>query len=305
MKRILITIPHYYKYDPSVFYGSGSEKRDSRIRCLRKMLSSIRENFGLPHAYSHQARDVHSKRIYIQYEPADTDNIYDIDVVVCTDGSNHLLDELNLPQGYFQKRDFRLDNPRYLGFMCYKVMAENQGKYDYYAYMEDDLVIHDLFFFQKLQWFNSLFPMDCLLQPYRYMRNLSPFAKEYIDSELDICIYDFYDYGGGNDKLIADYLGNSLEFIRAANPHAGCFFVNAKQFEKMLERVDFFEQTDIFMSPLESAASFKIMQNFKIYHPQYEKASFLEIEHIGKALTPVPDRRYNRRAFAKVGFEFS
>lgn len=28
------------------------------------------------------------------------------------------------------------------------------GKYDYYCYLEDDLILYDFWFFVKLKWFN-------------------------------------------------------------------------------------------------------------------------------------------------------
>ncbi len=304
--KILVTLPHFYKYNPEAIYGSGLEKRESRAQVLRKMLVSLRQMFSLPHAYGHQKRDKTTQQIYIQYEPADTEHIYEMDICVCTTAQDHLLEQLGLPQDYYEHYVVDISDPMYLGFACHQVLKEHLGQYDYYCYMEDDLVIRDLFFFDKLRWFEQQFGSECLLQPHRYMfAGSEPFAKEYIDYDLDISISDWVDLSLEEDLTVeADFLGRKIRFDRAKNPHSGCFFLSAKQYEKVCSQETYPLLTDAFYGSLESAASLDITRNFKVYKPSFATASFLELDHIGKKPPRIPDSRYQKDNFAKYGFKF-
>jgi len=44
-----------------------------------------------------------------------------------------------------------------LGFETQRVLRERLGRYDYYAVVEDDMVIHDPLFFEKIGWFEQQF----------------------------------------------------------------------------------------------------------------------------------------------------
>ena len=78
-----------------------------------------------------------------------------MDVVVCTVKDMHLLGELPVPAGSFHHHLTEAD-PTLLGYECHAVMRERLGAYDYYCYLEDDLILHDPLFFMKLNWFNQV-----------------------------------------------------------------------------------------------------------------------------------------------------
>lgn len=307
--KILITIPHYYKYQPGNTYGSSAEKRESRVKALRDMLVSLRGNFSLPHSIGKQEyEDRYGTPVYVNYETADLMHKYEIDICICTTEEDHLIHELNLPYDFFQWKIFSIGDPRYLGFACHHVLKENKGKYDYYAFMEDDLIIHDLFFFQKLQWFEDTFGSEYLLQPYRYQMNAKPFYKEYIDPRMANYIEYFIDFSQYDKcELKCDFLGRELRFQPSRNPHSGCFFVSAKQYDIMSSRTDYAIPTDAFCGPMECAASWDIMHSFTIYQPDLQQGSFFEIEHVGKKPPRAPRSRVKEEFFesyiGKYGFQ--
>ena len=75
--------------------------------------------------------------------------------------------------------------PLYLGFECQAVLRERLGDYDYYCYLEDDLILRDPWFFLKLRWFNGHLGDEALLQPNRYEIARSGAAmKAYVDGEI-------------------------------------------------------------------------------------------------------------------------
>ena len=69
--------------------------------------------------------------------------------VVCTTGDRHLLDRLMLPAGSYSHHPTGCP-PALLGFECHAVLRDRLGDYDYYAYLEDDLIARDPWLFVKL-----------------------------------------------------------------------------------------------------------------------------------------------------------
>ena len=117
--------------------------------------------------------------------PANQDSHVELDIVICTCGDQHLLEQLQLPPGTYEHQRFDCD-PMYLGFECHDVLRERLGDYDLFGYMEDDLILHDPAFFTKIAWFHGHADEHKVLQPNRYERYISPtqLKKVYIDFEF-------------------------------------------------------------------------------------------------------------------------
>jgi hypothetical protein len=311
MFNILVVVPHYYKKNNSGAYGSENIISDNKIRSLQNMISALRDLFSEPHAYStigcrktlasHRCKYIPSLRKCFQricgkinycdwmiYHPANMAFHYKLDIVICTNQQDHLCESLNLPEKYYTHQIVQCDNPRYLGFAAQKVLKDNKGQYDYYCFMEDDLIIHDSLFFAKIHYFSKKFGVNALLQPNRYERlKEGIFHKGYIDvnsynnestRKMREVMYQFVDY---RDKpnLSFTCLGNNILFEKAYNPHSGCFFLSANQFELFANQPFFAMPTHEFVGPLESAATLGIARTFSVYKPSFENAAFLEVEH--------------------------
>ena len=94
---------------------------------------------------------------------------HEIDIKVITDGEHHVLDRLDSPyRGLFQMVITEPQSPKHLGFEAQRFLASRLDQsYDLYAYFEDDLIIHDPWFFRKIDWFRNHVGDDCLLLPHR------------------------------------------------------------------------------------------------------------------------------------------
>ena len=77
---------------------------------------------------------------------------HQIDIKVITDGEHHVLDRLDSPyRGLFQMVITQPSTPKHLGFEAQRFLASRLDQiYDLYGYFEDDLIIHDPWFFRKL-----------------------------------------------------------------------------------------------------------------------------------------------------------
>jgi hypothetical protein len=204
-----------------------------------------------------------------------------VHVVVFTAGNQHVLDRLPVHPDLYQHYPVDVE-PLLLGFQCQKMLRDRWGNYDYYCFLEDDLILHDPWFFTKLSWFNGHVGNDKLLLPNRFERGPGPeFHKAYVDGDLAPRVTARWQNVNDKPQLRSTVMQTSVLFQRPLNPHCGCYFLNAGQMEHWTQQPYFSDQDCSFVGPLESAATLGIMRAFKIYKPAPENACFLEIEHFG------------------------
>jgi hypothetical protein len=281
--RILFAIPHYFTQNLAGNYGSERSAPEARVSAIRSCLASLRHNFseaqGLLDGFQ---RQIHA---------ANGDLAATVTIALCTTGDSHLIDHL---AGLGVDHVPTHADPRLLGFECHKVLRGGLGRYDYFAYIEDDLRIADPLFFTKLAWFSAQIGDAAVLQPNRFELVEEPASyKLYIDGNP----HDRRFHAGlqridGERRVAAPAFGRQVAFQRVDNPHSGCFFLNAAQFARWASEPDFAVPSTAFCGPLESAATLGIMRHFRVYKPARENAAFLEIEHL--------DLRYLGRRLAVV-----
>jgi hypothetical protein len=190
-----------------------------------------------------------------------------------------LLDRLNDEAIRFDNISTEID-PKYLGLLCHSIMKDFKGQFDYFCYMEDDIIIGDPFFFNKLKWFNMKMGNDYVLQPNRYeISDKGPIEKLYIDGSLpELCTKRYNDLSLLQD-IYLEYLDTKIKFHASSNPHSGCFFLNTEQFENWSTKPYFLDGDISFMGPLESFATLGILKCFKPYKASPEYADFFEVLH--------------------------
>ncbi|WP_159789002.1 calcium-binding protein [Sodalinema gerasimenkoae] len=285
--RVLLTIPHYFNPQGSNAHGSLQTNPQPRIEGLTACLRSLYETFGTGQSY--YAHDAEQSRV--ERQPANCYSRVELDVVICTTADFHLLDQLDqlrVPSALFRRESFSLEDPKWLGLGCHLVLKRQLGFYDYYGYFEDDLILRDGYFFQKLNWFNQHLGDEVVLQSNRFeVTQQGVPEKVYVDADFESisplfadCPHDFSD----KQRLSAQFLGQPLHFNRARNPHSGCFFLNARQMDYWTQQPHFMNFSRRFISGLETCATLGLMETFPVYKPAFENANFLEIQHRGDTL---------------------
>lgn len=266
--RVLVTIPHFFRKAEVAAYGSekgdGAQRRQAIFACLM----SLHQTFGHGQAYTENVR-VRCNGLLSA----------GLDVVVCTTEGAHLVD--SLPSDLFRHHPTEAD-PRLLGYECHTVLADSLGKYDYYCFMEDDLLLTDPLFFWKIAWFSRAVGDHAVLQPHRFELSTDPpVRKLYIDSRLaDPTISARFQDRAVSPRLTGQVMGRDVGFERVDNPHAGCFFLTSAQMERWIGKPYFLDRADGFAGPLESAATLGLMRTFHVYKPTGANAGFLEIRHL-------------------------
>lgn len=272
--RILVTIAHFFKPNGGRHASQGKDPQP-RLLALSMNLAALHQLFSR----SQGVIDI-AQRLTL---PANQSQAHDLDVVICTTQDHHLLDQLCLPYHFYSHHPTQADPP-FLGFECQAVLRDCLGQYDYYCFLEDDLILHDPYFFIKLAWFTEQAGDLSLLQPNRYeVATHGITCKAYIDGNLAPHVTSAFQNVNERSQFQGSVMGQPLTFRRTLNPHAGCYFLNANQMARWVSQPHFLDNDSSFISPLESAATLGIMKTFRVYKTVPEQASFLEIQHFGKS----------------------
>ncbi|MGB7345009.1 MAG: hypothetical protein WBD20_12415 [Pirellulaceae bacterium] len=277
--KLLFTIPHFFGGPKNIDeqqsgkHASQRSTAATRLQAIQSCVYRLHQSFGASQAIIHQAQ----RRTL----PANTQSRHEVHVVLVVSGEDHLLKEADFPATVCQPFSVD-DDPMHLGFHCHNVLRDRWGNYDYYGFLEDDLILSDPWLFDKLKWFNGHVDNNKVLLPNRfeYGDNLA-YKKCYIDGDLSKHVTERFHDITQEPELRSTVMGKSIRFVRPLNPHSGCFFLNAEQMKNWINQPHFGEKTDAFVSPLESAATLGMMKTFQIYKPAPENANFLEIQHHG------------------------
>lgn len=273
--RLLFVIPHCFRPDGDGRYGSTRKDPRPRLFALASAIHALHQLFGP----SQVQIDV-GRRVTV---PANLPRRNQLRIVLCTTRGLHLVDRLG-PTGRHVEHHATDVEPMLLGFEAHRVLAERQGEFDYFCYLEDDLICHDPWLFAKLAWFERRAgDAGALLLPNRYevAGQNGPVEKAYIDGDLLPRVAAPFQDVSDRPTRDASFLDRPVVFRRALNPHSGCFFLSAAQMVHWSSQPYFLDRDTSFIGPLESAASLGIMRAFRVYKPVRENADFLEIQHFG------------------------
>ena len=272
--RVIFTIAHFFNPNVNGNYGSLQSEPQSRIEALTQQIIALHQLFG---QLQYSIDYVHSRAVPVNQEIENN-----LKIVICTTQGYHLLDRLSLPTKLWTHHSTNVE-PMLLGFECQKVLRDHLGGYDYYCFLEDDLIIHDPYLFIKLKWFSQ--EISELLQPNRYeictLDNLV--RKIYIDGRFSSRFTAKYQNIREHFQIQGRVMGSPVTFHRATNPHSGCYFLNSNQMTYWSNSPYFLDRDTSFVGPLESAATLGIMRTFRVYKPAPQNMNFLELQHFNQA----------------------
>lgn len=260
--RVLVAIPHFYG-SGGITAGSSLDDRAARIATVTRCITNLHEQFSA----SYEVFPWHRQPV---------SPVGSVDVVLVTSGDQHLVGGLTECSTLFRHEPTNVE-PQLLPFECQRVLARGLGAYDFYCYVEDDILISDPLLFVKLRWFSQQFGDDALLIPNRFERHggLAALPDGPLSESETASFQDLSD----RPELRASTLGIEVVFRRPSNPNAGCYFLSAAQLERWASKPYFGVPTDRFVAPIESGANLGIMRTFRVYKPAEPTADFLEVEH--------------------------
>jgi len=275
--RILIAVVHFWDPEGGGRHQSLCADPYPRVAALQQLILSLRRL-----SQNQSLLDIASRSV----GPCNELFRHEITICLVTDGHHHVIDHLSREfGGSFKFIAAQPVSPRHLGFEAQRFLELClDDNYDLYGYIEDDLVIHDSLFFDKIFHFQQHFGCDNLLLPHRIEFESVPHIVDrfYIDGPIDLdelakVIPD------PSPPLVYKCLGNDVEFVSPANPHSGCFFLTHDQLSRWVNHVSWQDGDDSWVSPLESAATLGISKVFQLYKPSFECGGWLELQHWGQS----------------------
>jgi len=279
MRKALFVIPHFYGAGNG-FYGSTGNAASVRAKALEKTIAGIHQGLGSRQAFLLWLQQYVPEKGNGHVIKSNADFQSQVDIVVCTTQGKHLLDELRLP-GHLYRHHPTQAEPMLLGFACHEVLRSQLGRYDWYCYLEDDIYINDPLFFQKMEWFITLYGQDTILAPHRFERSSTePAHKMYVDGSVRPDFTKPWQDVDDRRHLDADVMGMPLKFERWPNPNWGGFCLSAKQMEYWASRPYFADMDCSFAGSIESACNLGVIKTFRQYKPAPSCASFFEVEHL-------------------------
>ncbi len=297
--RVIFAIPHFFHsehYTPQRGYGtlgSITSEREKRLAALRLVILNIWHLFSGRQGLW----DINNGKV----ASANETTRLELKFVICTTHTYHLLGELDLEHLLLQETIHHHNTdcePTTLGFETHKVLRENLANYDYFCYLEDDIIITDPWFFRKIIWFNDQHGWSHVLLPNRYeIDDKRCPSKLYVDGNLGEYWFNLNPSLRrlrSLETLESEFLGSAIKFCGAQNPLGGFFCLSRMQLEKWMEQEHFLDMDSRLIGPIESGCSLGLIKTFQVYKPSFENANFLEAWHydnryLGKIAITYPE----------------
>jgi hypothetical protein len=273
--RLLVVTHHFFEAggnDGPTIYMSRLDPL-ARIAAVNAMLISFHRHFG-PRRHGHNP----AQRLAHDETPERM-----LDIVVLQVPGKGIMEHVGIDRSTYTLELWD-GPPMQLGFETQRVLRDRLGAYDYYAVVEDDTVIHDPLFFEKLAWFEQQFGTLHLLHPLRYEMaqsgtpalvsawpRISPEFMRSLGMRRD----------GQPERLAAQWHGRQQSFVLPSNPHVGGFFVSDAQLRHWASTPWLYDRDASFVGPLESAMSLSVCRAFNVYQPAEPDPFFLSVEHWG------------------------
>ncbi|MEA5472767.1 hypothetical protein VB716_00835 [Synechococcus sp. CCY9201] len=280
-----VAIPHYFDDRGSPHgYGSREGMRLARSLALARCLGSV---LGLARAEREDVIDIAGRGLRTTPEPqypAQRLAGVAIECHVFVTGDAWLEEVLTCFAGRLRVHHLDLKDPRDLPVAARQHLLERDPVADLSLYLEDDLVIQDPLYIDKLLWCARLTEQRVVLMPHRYeLRSRLGLGRLFVDGPID--------WGSLEEAhpLLAERRpqanvaeacwreGERVHFDRASNPHSGSFALSRPQLLHLRKQSAL--PCNGFVGPLETVATYTVLQHFEVWKPAWSCRQFLAIEH--------------------------
>ena len=281
MFRVRVGIPHFFREEPS---GSNPGYGSSRVgnkfaratafaRSLGSFLAlncssrdwilniSRREMDLAPHTFLQSLQDIH----------------VEVHVFVC--GDFFIKDVINLYSARIKVHRVNLEKPVELPLAVVRYLLDTSDPADMTIYAEDDLIVQDSQFIDKLVWFHEVSNHQYILMPHRRELAVARAPQNlYVDGPISLSGQATTIYSNSESVVFSECyrVQPDISFVEASNPHSGMFCIMPQHLEKIR---DYHWPPTTFISPLETAATGVLLPHFPILKPSWTCRRFFQIEH--------------------------
>ncbi len=172
-----------------------------------------------------------------------------------------------------------LDDPQLLPLEAVRQLLDMADPADLSMYLEDDLVVQDPYYLDKLIWFCQRTNNQFVLMPHRRELSVANAPKcLYVDGPIKEHDQE-QSVWASDEQVFANgrfWDGQDIEFVEASNPHSGSFCVSSPQLEKIRQAP---WPPPSFVGPLETAATGAVFSQFPVLKTSWACRNFLSLEH--------------------------
>ncbi len=274
LMRILLAIPHVFSPQKQSLYSSQNEgKRATKQLALQQSVLGNLDRHSSRH-WIHASLGKNKPVITRELETIDG---LEVNIQLYTPPEATLAERIG--------KDKRVEfiNPGVkdmskVPLVASKNLLIQSPNYDLVGYLEDDILIEDPEFFQKLLYLDHQTDGSYAFLPHRC---------EQIPGKGDVILSGdpdggrpdlFWDTG---ETLTLDWPLGSKTFYRATNPHSGCYFLSKRQALAVKSYWDERQWISNFelSGPLEQAASGLLLPVLKVMKPKPSQYRFLMVRH--------------------------
>lgn len=212
-----------------------------------------------------------------------------VEAVINTYENRHVIDDLPAYESErFTVFEHNSGDPMFIEFYSQELFVENKERFDWFLFLEDDILIDDACFIEKLEEFNRRSPsIDAVLIPHTYeinngrkyyfqrdFHNLMWLGAEGSDTEDITNRWSVFAYN-------SEFGGRNLQFAEYTNPHAGVHCLSYEQFERWEKTGRLWRGKVSWVGPLESAATGCLFERFHLYKPHPANKWYFAVRHQG------------------------
>ena len=279
--RLRVVIPHFFQEgasEGSGGYGSGRRgNRLARTLALARCLGSV---LGLNRAQHDWILNMAEG----QLEATPASSLaglpgLEVELHVYVRGDDCLHEVLEVFGPRLQLHRMAMDDPRQLPLVAVRQLLDRAPSADLSLYLEDDLVIQDQRFPDKLTWFHQRTDHLFVLMPHRREPTVANAPQQlYVDGPIKP-EGQAEPVWASEEQVVATgrfWDGQELSFVQASNPHSGSFCLSAPQLDKLRDAP---WPPATFVGPLETAATGTVLGHFPVLKPSWACREFLTLEH--------------------------
>lgn len=281
VSSLRVVIPHFFREGASEGKGGyGSGRYGNRLarslslaRCLGSVLALNRA--PLDWILNHAERQLElTPASCLAGLPA-----VRVELHLFVTGEDWIREVVELYQPRLQLHCLSLEDPRELPMAAVRQLLDMPMQEGLFMYLEDDLVINDLHYVDKLAWFHMNTDNRFVLMPHRSEPSVANAPQKlYVDGPIKDLV-QVEPVWASEEEVVATgrFLdGQELFFCKASNPHSGSFCVSSPQLEKL--RLTTWPPAT-FVGPLETAATGTVFGHFQVLKPSWACRDFLALEH--------------------------
>ena len=272
--KILLCIPHVFSPKTGSLYSSQTEaKRNTKQKALCEATIGNLSRLSQEH-FIHASL---GKGQPVVTRPLKTAMGVEITIQIFTQKNQNLVASLN-SDPRIDIKEHSLDDPRDIPLVASRALLEQSNDYDLVGYMEDDLLIEDTEFFDKIRFLNAQHGDQYVFLPHR-CETIPNLGDVILSGDPDGGRKDlFWDTG---EALNINWPLGDKTFYRATNPHSGCYFLTRSQAQHALNHwvQQNWKPQFVLSGPLEQAGSGLLLPIFKMMKPIPSDYRFLMIRH--------------------------